>query len=1693
MKKISLSRSKTKHNPQFCSFALTSLLFFLSFVTKAQTYCTPSYGSGTGSGDYISLVDFVSTSLNSSSGGAIAPYYTFFQNSGSTTATLSIGVPYSVNVAGGSYSTCYISVWGDWNQDGNFDATEFMGVSPNAGATTTVNLLANFTIPNYALSGVTRIRFRSSDTAPGPLASESCGNTNSAYGETEDYEIYLMPLPPCSGLPVSGDATSTNTLICANSSFYLSLLNSSVSSGLQYQWQSSPNGVTWANLGSLQPSYLLSVTALTANTYYQCITTCSASTLSSTSTPIFVTLNPLLNCYCLPTYSLDCTGDKISDFSLANVVVQSSNCAANGYSDSTLSTITAINLTAGNTYTLQANIANSGNGGNMAAGAWIDYNQNGIFDATEFTYLGNGGSQFYSNTLIVPVNSLSGSVRMRIKVDAYFSTPTTILDPCNNNNFSSYGQIVDYKVNITAATPCSGAPNAGGVIATDSSVCVNETFTLDIVGNSISTNINYQWQSSTDNATWTNIGVVQSTIPFSILTQNVTSYYRCISTCTTSAPISSTSTPVTITQNLPTACYCTPENIYCTNAQITNVLFETLNDSPLCGASGYTDNTSTIASVSLTANQTYSITNTINTQIGIGYIVCWIDYNQNGIFESSEFNNLGNTTSSSTLTSNITVPFTAVGGNTRMRIKLASSYNAISNIDPCLTNGVDGQILDYAIYVTPVTSCAGNPIAGDATSTFTSICESTPFTLDLINNGIVSNISYQWQSSTDNVSWTNIGSSQTNVPYTIISQSVTSYYRCLTTCTTSALTSTSTVWTVTQNLPTTCYCIPDPTDCAGSYFIKQVSFATMTNTSSCGANGYTDYTASVPSATTTAGQTYTLTTVLGYYNSGDVYAWIDYDKNGVFDSAEYTYLGTSSASDTIAGTITIPVTAIPGITRMRVRNILGNSTGPSDACNTPTLSGRSGLNSTMGAGLTSGETEDYFVTILPPDCSQINIPASVSVLGAIDICIGSSTNLDLSTSLPTSIGLTYQWKYFNGSVYVNLGSPSASSSYTDSPIVNTPYYCEILCNGTPILNSDTILVKVHSITATPTSTNVTCNGICDGAIALNAVTTGPILTYDWILIGNTTDMVSGLCAGNYLATISNSVGCIITQTINISEPTLIVAPITTNSVSCYGLTNGNLSTTISGGTGTLSITWTPGNINTATASNLSAGNYSLQIVDENGCSLNQQVTISQPSQLLVNVSNIVGTCFGGSAGQAEMLVSGGVPSYNYNWTSGGANQLETGLSIGTETCTITDANLCTITETVSIAQVAANFSLSISGASTICEQLEDSIISTISAGSGSFSYSWIVLPTNVTSVKPNFTYTSSIGSYSYNLTVTDNVSNCIVNSSTLTLQVNSSSNFSGIVTTNTTIPVAGRVILYKYLPFYTKFDSVAGQTIGVSGNFLFNSFTAGTYIIKAIPTASNLQIAYGDSAVNWKTAKQIIHGCAVNDIQNIEVKALSVFTTTGTGSLSGQITEGQGFGQRMGNGLKPTVPGNPIGGIIVKGGKNPGGQMFVQTTTDTLGNYMLSGLPINTGNESYFILVDIPGLDTNNTYHEVISLTNNQYTNLDFVVDSAKVNPIHITDVSVQTISAIKNQIKVFPNPATNKVTVIYSLANNSIVKIELCDVLGKTIKSILPLTEQSLSEYFYTVPLNDFTSGLYFMKIKINNAENVIKLVITE
>lgn len=1231
-------------------------------------------------------------------------------------------------------------------------------------------------------SGTSHYQFTRDDN------STQCGiATNTAnYNFKPQIQIEFPSLPLCVGTPTPGFATASSGLVCPNTSFSLMLSGGDFSSGLLYQWQSSADGSTWNNYGTASYSKNYTVNSITDTTYYRCIITCTASAQTNTSSPVVVNLNPLNNCYCIPSFALNCSGDKIIDFSIANVTFQPTNCDFNGYSDSTSSS-TVINLSAGITYSLQANIANSTNGGNMAAGAWIDFNQNGIFENSEFTSLGFGGAQIYSNQISVPINISSGTVRMRLKVDANYAGQYTVLDPCNNNNFSSYGQIIDYKVNLTAAPVCSGTPSVATTISSKTIVCQFVPYTVSLTNNSISSGIQYQWQSSLNGSTWSNLGTVQNTIPYSVSSQSVATYYRCISTCTNSA-LSSTSTPVVVNQNLPTACYCETESMDCANTYFTNVSFETLNDNPTCTPStGYSFNTTN--TITVNANQTYTISNTIATQ-GPAYIGAWIDYNQDGYFDILEYSDLGNG-SSGALTGTINVPFTAVGGMTRMRLKIEELYTTPSNLEPCIGIQGSGQTLDYLINVVPVAPCSATPNAGNATSTSTLVCSDKTFTLNLTGSSVASNISYQWQSSPDNSTWTNLTSSQTNIPFIVTSQSVTTYYRCVLTCNTNSTSANSNSILVTQDVLLNCHCIPPPSDCNNGNEIKNMSISTLNNSSSCAIDGYTNYASTVPSVSLTAAESYSLNVKVGDDNNNYASVWIDYNQNGIYDTAEFTDLGsvTGAGDSTIYGNITIPANALLGNTKMRVRNTQGMSFYDNEACEPGGMAGKS----ILGSGTNYGETEDYMVTILQQNCSTINPPSSVSAIGSTTVCYAAADTLNLGFSFPAVSGLTYQWRSSTGGTYANEGGVLSNPKFVVTPTTTTSYYCEIMCNSTIILNSDTILVTV----------------------------------------------------------------------------------------------------------------------------------------------------------------------------------------------------------------------------------------------------------------------------------KP-------------------------------------STNISGSVTVfpNTGTPVAGRVILYKYEPFYTQFDSVAGQNLGAAGDYNFTSFNSGVYIVKAIPNSLSLQIAYGDSAVNWKTAKQIIHGCSANDIQNIQVKALpSATTTPGSGRLSGIITQTVGFGQRPSsvgptnsNPFKPMAPGNPIGGIVVKGGRNPGGQMFTQTITEpdslspAYGTYTLTGLPIG----DYFILVDITGLDTNNTYHVKITPADTVFQNLDFTVDSIQINPVYATDVSVHEIVLNENKINVYPNPATNYLTIQYNLQSNSTVKIDLYDILGKAVKELLPETRQASDKYKTTWSLDDLKSGLYFMKININGKESTIKISVS-
>ncbi len=526
-----------------------------------------------------------------------------------------------------------------------------------------------------------------------------------------------------------------------------------------------------------------------------------------------------------------------------------------------------------------------------------------------------------------------------------------------------------------------------------------------------------------------------------------------------------------------------------------------------------------------------------------------------------------------------------------------------------------------------------------------------------------------------------------------------------------------------------------------------------------------------------------------------------------------------------------------------------------------------------------------------------------------------------------------------------------------------------------------------------------------------------------------------------------------TASFSISDPKCVASAITFSDQSTYFPTSW--AWTFTGGIPATSILKNP------VVTYLSPGTYSAVLTASNSIGLSVSLTktfvITSPT-ITVNSGSI---CSGGSF----TIVPSGASTYTF---SGGSSIVTP--TINTSYSVTGTSTLGCISSVTAVSTVTVN------------------PLPTLSVNSGSICYgtTFTIVPTGAA------TYTYSSGSAIVSPTITTtysvtgtNTLGCLSLPVISTITVNPSTNITGIVTNTASVPVAGLVTLYLNETGYTKYDSITSIAITGSGAYTFtNAINANKYLIKAIPTATNQMQTYGSSSSFWKGATTIIHGCLTTSTVNITVLDLTPITA-GIGSLSGKIEKGPGYGLRA-NGSKPLS--TPIKGIIVKGGRNPGGNIIAQTTTDANGTYTISGLP----NDNYFILVDIPGLDTNGTYHKVLVSGSETYNNLDFTVDSTKINPINLT-VGIQEINISNNNITLFPNPTSNVLNMHFTLNQSSDVKFELFDVLGKSVRTFLNLSNQMSNSYETSTSLSDLESGIYFIKITINKEVQTVKICISK
>ncbi len=350
-----------------------------------------------------------------------------------------------------------------------------------------------------------------------------------------------------------------------------------------------------------------------------------------------------------------------------------------------------------------------------------------------------------------------------------------------------------------------------------------------------------------------------------------------------------------------------------------------------------------------------------------------------------------------------------------------------------------------------------------------------------------------------------------------------------------------------------------------------------------------------------------------------------------------------------------------------------------------------------------------FNSLIDPSCNGLSD-------ASINMTAGSGT-------LPYA---TYNWTDASGTV-VGLPNTDQLNNISDGCYTLTL----IDAAGCQASNTQCVTQPNALNSVISTSQNVTCNLACDGTATVASA--GGVLPHS-ISWNNaaTTAINPNLCAGTYQATITDANGCTSVSSVTITEPVpLVTAIVSTVDVTCSGLSNGQVTISVAGGTAPYLHTWNPLVSSTTVATNLSAGGYNVQTTDANGCIANVAATVNAPAPLTGTMTVVDATC-GNCNGQVTYVPAGGTSPYSYSWDNGQTAITATNVCAGIFGGTVTDANGCTFNTIENVVNIAGPTINTLNFTSPTCNGLSNATATpNFVGGTAPFQFNWPLTNQNV--------------------------------------------------------------------------------------------------------------------------------------------------------------------------------------------------------------------------------------------------------------------------------------------------------------------------------------------------------------------------
>ena len=443
----------------------------------------------------------------------------------------------------------------------------------------------------------------------------------------------------------------------------------------------------------------------------------------------------------------------------------------------------------------------------------------------------------------------------------------------------------------------------------------------------------------------------------------------------------------------------------------------------------------------------------------------------------------------------------------------------------------------------------------------------------------------------------------------------------------------------------------------------------------------------------------------------------------------------------------------------------------------------------------------------------------------VDIVVPPPFNLSTQVTPVSCFGGT------NGAIDVTVTGASPPYSFTWSNgartedltgIVSGTYSVSVTDRNNCMTSITAVVGQPTELVVSETHTNVTCFDGQNGTIDLTV--SGGTAPYSFAWNDNVaSEDRTDLRAGTYTVTVTDANGCQKVLSVLITQPPALTLSAQVSDVACNGNSTGAISLTATGGTGTLTYRWSTG-ATSASISSLTAGVYSVTVTDANGCVAEGRFRVNQPDPLQLTFTQQNIACNGAATGSISVNVTGGTTPYQYVWSDrngepAGTGSNRTGLTAGVYALTVTDANGCTASISVTISQPPA-LTLTATQQNVQCfGQNNGSIDVTTGGGVAPYTFRW-----NDGTANEDRT---GLAAGVYSLTVTDNNGCTATTSATITqpeLVTVTAANTGPLTCTLTTVTVSA-----------SSLTGVSYQWTGpagfVSTAASFTTSTPGTYVV----------------------------------------------------------------------------------------------------------------------------------------------------------------------------------------------------------------------------------------------------------------------